>query len=551
MDPFIQEGPLPTNRFRTDLAFRYALERLLPEQVFGEAAPFLDEMGERAIDELPRLEKVAEANPPRHIPYDPWGTRIDRIEVDPAWTRLIEIGVESGLVAIPYETRFGDNARVVQFGLQHLFMPVSAVADCPMSMTDAAARVLLNEDAELADRYVTRLTARKAAWTSGQWMTEKEGGSDVGRSGTVARRVEANTWALYGTKWFTSATTADIALALARPDGAEEGSRGLSLFLLELRNADGAWNGIRVRRLKDKMGTRAVPTAELDLDGCLATQVGEIGRGVSKIATMLNITRVHAAFGGNSPVGQGLSLARDYAHCREAFGRKLIDLPVHRRWLAQIAAVYEAGLVLCFRAAELLGVTEHGSSHDDLARVVFPLAKMAAARQGVWGCSQIVESFGGVGYLEDSGIPRLLRDVHVQCIWEGTTSIMALDVVRALARDGVAEAFLADVEAKLRSNEHPLTSDPVRMVFTAADELRGMLDRIDEGDARRLAWGMARIYQAALLAEAAGWALDKHADARTASALDVFVKQGLIDAPIELGDEALRDLATGGRSGGD
>ncbi|MEO7804588.1 MAG: acyl-CoA dehydrogenase family protein, partial [Actinomycetota bacterium] len=478
--------------------------------------------------------------------YDPWGTRIDQIEVDPAWTRLIEIGIESGLVAIPYEMSFGESSRVLQFGLQHIFMPVSAVADCPLSMTDAAARVLLNEDIDLARRYVPRLTARRNAWTSGQWMTEKQGGSDVGRSGTTATHVDGKTWQLHGTKWFNSATTADIALALARPVGAEQTSRGLSLFLLELRNADGSWNGIQVRRLKEKLGTRAVPTAELDLDGCLATQVGEIGRGVPKIATMLNITRVHAAFGGNSPVGQGLSLARDYAKKREAFGQKLIDLSVHRRWLGQIAAVYEAGLVLCFRAAQLLGATEVDSSQDDLARVVFPLAKMAAARQGVWGCSQIVESFGGVGYLEDSGIPRLLRDVHVQCIWEGTTSIMALDVVRALGRNGVAEAFLDDVESKLRSYEHPLTADSVRAISDALDELRRMLADIDEADARRLAWAMARIYQAALLAEAAGWALDKHADRRSASALGLFIGQGLIDAPMDLSEQDLHELATGG-----
>ncbi|MEO7803528.1 MAG: acyl-CoA dehydrogenase, partial [Actinomycetota bacterium] len=135
MDPFIQDAPRRTNRFRTDLALRHTIERLLPSDVFAAAEPLLDEMGERTVDELPLLERAAELNPPRHVPYDPWGTRIDQIEVDPAWTRLIEIGIESGLVAIPYEMSFGQSSRVLQFGLQHIFMPVSAVADCPLSMT--------------------------------------------------------------------------------------------------------------------------------------------------------------------------------------------------------------------------------------------------------------------------------------------------------------------------------------------------------------------------------------------------------------------------------
>jgi alkylation response protein AidB-like acyl-CoA dehydrogenase len=545
MDPFLQDPPRPSNRFRTDRAFRQSLERVLGPDVFAEASAELDAMGERSVDELRALGERAEANPPRLVPFDAWGRRVDRIEVDPSWTQLVEIALEAGLVALPYEDRYGVHSRIVQGGLSHLFEPVTATATCPIGMTDAAARVLLLHDAELAERYVPKLTARSGGWTSGQWMTEKEGGSDVGRTGTVARPAGDGTFTLHGTKWFTSATSADMALALARPDGAETGSRGLSLFLVELRRPDGTWNGIRVRRLKDKLGTKGLPTAELDLDGTVAVPVGGLGRGVAKISAMLNITRLGAAGACVATVSEALSLARDYARRREAFGRLLVDHPVHRAWIARVAAEYEAMLALSSRAAVLVGEVEHGTGDELLTRVVTPLTKLACARQGVWATSELIESFGGAGYVEDTGIPRLLRNVHVHCIWEGTSSVMAHDVARALGREGTAEAFLTEVEAKARAYDHPLIADASRRTLAAADELRRVLARADEGSIRRLAWGMARTYQGALLCEAAGWALDKLGDRRTAAAAALFTAEPLVAPDAEVEDEDLAGLAFG------
>ncbi len=545
MDPFLQDPPKPSNRFRTDRSLRRALERLLPTDVFADASPLFDAMGERCATEIRDLGEQAERNPPRHVPYDAWGRRVDRLEVDPAWTRLVEIALEAGLVAIPYEDEFGVHSRIVQGGLSNLFDPVSATALCPISMTDAAARVLLSHDPELARKYVPRLTARHDAWTSGQWMTEKEGGSDVGRTGTVARPVGDGTWTLHGTKWFTSATTADIALALARPDGAEPGSRNLSLFLVELRRPNGAWNGITVRRLKDKFGTKGVPTAELDLDGTVATPVGGIGRGVAKISGMLNVTRLGAAGGSVAGVGELLALSRDYSRKREAFGRLLADHAMHRVWLARIAAEYEAMLALSFRAAQLVGEVEHGTGDETLTRLVTPLTKLACARQAVWACSELIESFGGAGYLEDTGIPRILRNTHVHCIWEGTTSVMAHDVLRALGVSGAAESFLADVEARARAAGHPSLEEPARRVLEALDVLKPMMAEASVENGRRLGWGMARTYQAALLCEAAGWSIAKDGDERTATAARLFSADPLVGPDPGPDDDAVKNLAFG------
>src|SRR5580700_10078081 len=199
------------------------------------------------------------------------------------------IAAEEGMVATAYERKSGAFSRAHQFALVYLLSPTSAVYSCPLAMTDGAAKTLVTMDNQaLVDRAVTRLTSRdpRVAWTSGQWMTERTGGSDVGISETVARPgtgPDAGKYRLYGTKWFTSATTSQMALTLARPEGNPPGGHGLALFYVELRDATGAMNGIAVNRLKDKLGTRMVPTAELTLDGALATPVAGTTDGVRKI----------------------------------------------------------------------------------------------------------------------------------------------------------------------------------------------------------------------------------------------------------------------------
>jgi alkylation response protein AidB-like acyl-CoA dehydrogenase len=545
MSDFIQAGPEPGNRFRTDPTLRLTLERLLPAEVFAEASGALDRLGQRVVSELLPLADQAERNPPQHIPYDAWGRRIDEVRVDPAWQRLVQIGQEEGLVALPYEAPYGEHSRVVQAGLVNLYDPASAVADCPLVMTDGAARLLLQHDAALARKYVPLLTARRDAWTSGQWMTEKEGGSDVGRSTTTARRLDDGTWALHGTKWFTSATTGQMALALARPEGAQAGSRGLSLFLIELRRPDGSWNALEVRRLKDKLGTRALPTAEIDLKGTIAVPVGDIGQGVGKIAGLLNIARLWASWGGPAGVGHLLDLARSYARQREVFGLPLAQQPMHRAWLARIAAEYEAMIALNFHTAALIGAAEHGADQT-LSRLMAPLTKLACARQAVWAASELIESFGGAGYLEDTGLPRLFRNLHVHCIWEGTTSVLAHDVLRALRGPEHGEAWIEDVVRRLRSLSHDGTKRLGIRIEQALDTLIPMIQSPEESQGRRLAWGMARTTQAVLLAEAAEWRMRVKHDAAGLAAAELFAADGLVPPAIGASAAAALDsLALG------
>lgn len=514
MSDFFQSPPVLHPAFATDRPLRLFLDRL-PAAVRAAIEPGLRRLGERAVQEMPALAAAAEAQPPRHLPYDAWGRRIDHIEVSDAWKRLHAIAAEEGIVATAFERREGEHSRVHQMLRLYLYHPSSAIASCPMAMTDGAARVLeLEGSPELRERILPRLLSRdpESFWTSGQWMTEKTGGSDVSGTSTVAREAEDGSFRLHGTKWFTSATTAEVALALARPEGAPEGSRGLSLFLVELRGADQRLRGVRIERLKDKLGTKALPTAELTLDGAHAWQVGATGRGVATVATLLNITRLYNSVCAVGSLRRGLDLAWDYARRRQAFGRPLADQPLHQRTLAELEIEHAGAFLLTFRAAELLGREEEGVAGEQerlLLRLLTPLAKLETARQAVAGASEILEAFGGAGYVEDTGLPRLLRDVQVLAIWEGTTNVLALDVLRAIEREGALPAHAAEVERCLAAAESELPDLAARVrqaqrSFTEEAARRRGEGRAEvEASARAYARSLARLAMAALLVEQA------------------------------------------------
>jgi acyl-CoA dehydrogenase len=541
---FFQQPPTLGNTYRSDTVLREHLERLLPPELLAQLEPELDAMGAAAAGELARLAERAEAAPPRVIRFDPWGRRVDRIEVSPAWDELVAAQARAGMVAVAYDGAFGAHGRTVQHALLHVYAPSSAVATCPLAMTDAAVRVLLDHSQpELRERVVPLLTSRDPgrAWTSGQWMTEREGGSDVGRTATVARLDDRGRWRLHGTKWFTSATTADCALALARPDGAAAGSKGLGLFLVELvdplTGEPQLGSTILVNRLKDKLGTKALPTAELTLEGAVATPVGGIEAGLKKITGMLNVTRLHNAISAAAGMRRGVELAVAYAGVREAFGHRLGDLPLHRETLVQLAVEAEAAFALVARAAELLGRAEHGTAepleHSAL-RALVPVVKLLTGKDAVAHASEVVEAFGGAGYIEDTGVPRLLRDAQVLPIWEGTTNVLSLDLARAERTDGAVTALLGDLDGRLpqRSDatagaERATGLDRAReLVARSRDALAKDLSGWGELDAavlqahlRAFAMRLGRTYAAGLLvAHAAGRLEDREAGGGRAAA---------------------------------
>ena len=537
---FTQSPPQLGNQYDGDRALRTLLARLLPAEVLREVEPSLREMG-RLSAELYPAQLADRLSEPTLTQWDAWGNRIDRIELTPLWREAERIAAEHGVVATAYERAHGRFSRIHQFALAYLFTPSTDIYSCPLAMTDGAARALVDSGNQpLAARAVPHLTSRDPAafWTSGQWMTETTGGSDVGRSETVARQDENGQWRLYGRKWFTSAATSQMALTLARPEGNPEGGKGLALFYLETRDEDGRLRGIRIDRLKDKLGTRKLPTAELTLDGAPAEPVAGLTDGVRNIAPMLNVTRTWNAVSACALMRRGLVLALDYASKRTAFGRRLIDQPLHRDVLAGLQAELEGALQLTFRVAELIGRDEAGeldAAGRGLLRVLTPLAKLTTARQSVAVASEVVESFGGAGYVEDTGIPTLLRDSQVLTIWEGTTSVLSLDVLRALGEGGDALVPLVEeVERALAAVRDPALERVADGVRAAADEAAAWwMEARRRGEpflssgARRFALTLGRTLEAALLAGHAQWCLDHGGDERALAAASRLARSGL------------------------
>ncbi len=546
---FVQPPPELENQYTADRALRGLLAQALPADVLGEIEASLVEMGELSAGELYRMHLADRGNEPVLTQWDAWGNRIDRIEVSPLWRAAERIAAERGLVAIAYEQQHGRYSRVHQFALAYLFLPSADFYGCPLAMTDGAARVLLGSGNELlVRRAVPHLTTRDARefWTSGQWMTEATGGSDVGLTSTVASR-NGDGWRLTGRKWFTSAITSQMALTLARPQGNPAGGKGLALFYVETRDAQGRPNGILVNRLKEKLGTRKVPTAELELTGTPALLVHGTADGVRAIAPLLNITRTWNSICAVSLMRRGLALARDYARRRVAFGAPLSNKPLHIDTLAGLEAEFQAGLQLSFFVVELLGRAEAGQSSEaqsKLLRVLTPVAKLTTAKQAVAVLSEVIESFGGAGYVEDTGLPTLLRDAQVLPIWEGTTNVLALDTLRALSADGAWSALRREAGFALQEVREPtllrvsaLAEKSLERAETwlAQAALRG--EAAVEAGARRLAMTLGRAFALALLARHAQWALDHRRDGRTAAAARRFG-----DAGIDLtGDHELAD----------
>jgi len=550
MNDFLQSPPRLPDPWRSDRALRETVWFHLGDERSTQAEPELAAMGATAVaPNILALAARAEREPPEHVPFSAWGERVDEVRVSDAYLELGRVGIEAGVTAMPYEeSPLGEASRIAWAGLVALWGPSSAMYSCPVAMTDGAARTLLLNGGVDEVAVVERLTTRdfQNAWTSGQWMTETAGGSDVGRTATVARKDADGTWRLHGTKWFTSSITSEMALTLARPEGAPPGSRGLALFRVHRELEGGRRNAIRVRRLKDKLGTRPLPTAELELEGAVAFPVGDplAGEGVRLISTMLNITRIHNSIGSTSGLGRGLAWARAYAREREVFGARLSDLPAHRVTLSDLAVDYAACLALTMRCCELLGRSEHkraGAGEAALLRGLTPLAKLATARWAIAGVTEAMEAVGGVGYCEDSTIPALVRNMHVNPIWEGTTNVLALGFLRAAERDGALDAVIDDArECAREAARSEAVAAPAAAVERALDELQARVFRWGndaaeaQAGARALAMGIATAYACARLCLQGAWAGER-GDERTATAATRLAQRGLVppEAPGE------------------
>lgn len=430
MVDFFQEGPRLGNQYLEDPALRAYLKVFMGTDLSSHEGDF-KKFGIRVIDELIPHHRMCERYPPEFEEYSAWGERINKIHTHPSWTYMHRVSSQENLIGLGYSDM--KNPRLVQFAKLYLFNPSSGLYMCPLAMTDGAAFLIkhfLNKDQE-TDEVFKRLTSNNPDdfWTSGQWMTEKHGGSDVSSATkTFAKHISGDKYELYGYKWFTSATTADVTFTLARVDGK------VSLFLVKIPEN---LPKLKVVRLKEKMGTRQLPTSEIILEGCVGKLVSPVGQGVRFISNLMNITRLYNTLSAVSSMRRATAIARDYSYRRNAFGKSIIEHPLHSMTLFLMEIKTRGCLLLTLYAGSLLQKVERktATNWESLTlRILTPIAKLYTGKLSSQVVKEGMECLGGVGYMENSGFPNLLRDTEVYSIWEGTTNILSLDMIRVIQK---------------------------------------------------------------------------------------------------------------------
>ncbi|MBY8975888.1 acyl-CoA dehydrogenase family protein [Rhodobacteraceae bacterium NNCM2] len=503
------------NAYLADPAFAALVSVYMPDGLREMLVPQLERMGGLVGDRLEQLALTADRNPPVLLLRDRTGAPAERVEKHPAYEEMERIAFgEFGLAAMSHRAGiFGSEDRlhpIAKYALVYLFVQAEFGLCCPLSMTDSLTRTLRKFGSnELISRYIDQLTSTdmETLAQGAMFMTEQAAGSDVGAIETTAR-LEDGAWKLYGDKWFCSNPDAALAMVLARPESGAEGTRGLSLFLLPRNLPDGSRNAYRIIRLKDKLGTRSMASGEIMLEGATAYLVGEAGQGFKQMTDMINMSRLANGVRSAGLMRRAVSEALYIARHRQAFGQRLIDLPLMRRQLAKMLLPAEQGRSMVFHTARVLDAADRGDARmAKVLRILTPLVKFRTCRDARKVAGDAMEVRGGCGYIEEWSDARILRDSHLGSIWEGTSNIVALDVARAARRDGALDALadylrecLGEVESGL-AVEISATLDRVAALVEAAASTGS-----DSSDVRRAATALYNVASATFLA----WEASRH-----------------------------------------
>ena len=498
------------NFYRNDRALRDLLGLYLPADLVAHLHPHLDRLGELAGGRLDECARISDRHTPVLVHRDKFGRDIQHIEYHPAYRELEHAAFGTfGIHAMSHRKGIlgwpDTYPAAAKHAFTYLFNQAEFGLGCPINVTDGAAMLLSRYGGdELKAKYLDGLTQTDMGkLTQGaQFMTEKEGGSDVGRLTTRAV-AEGEHFRLYGEKWFCSNADAPVVTLLARPEGAGPGTRGVGLFLMPRFLDDGSANHYRIVRLKDKLGTRSMASGEIKFDGAIAYPIGRLDRGFVQMAEMVNWSRLSNGVKSTALMRRALHDAFTVANGRVVFGKRIIDLPLARRQLLKMLLPMEQALSLCFATAAALDRAEAGSQDAaTLLRILTPELKFRSTRDARKLCGDALEFRGGIGYVEEFVNARLLRDAHLGSIWEGTGNIVALDALtRAVGRHGAEAALLAELHAKL---------DDVPAAW--AERLRGLVDKAvafaravaadaaQEADARRATSTLYHVASAVTLA---------------------------------------------------
>jgi alkylation response protein AidB-like acyl-CoA dehydrogenase len=538
------QSAIGLNWYDTDPNLQFLMGRLLAPADFDWLEPELRKIGALCGGPVAARAEVTDKHPPELVKFDRWGNTLDEVRHHPgalATKRdLWEAGVSGPRLYDEARRRGRHLPETVPTALNYMLSQAEIGMLCSIGMTSGVIGLVRRfAPPEVQRELMPHLTAEHFddAWDGAMFMTEKTGGSDLATLTTTARP-DGDRWILNGSKWFCSNVDAGAIATLARPEGGADGLRGVALFLVPRIRRDGSRNGISIRRLKDKLGTRAVPTAEVDFidaeASLLAGSEGSAsdGKGINRMMEMVNDSRRTIAVMSLGIMRRSVLESAIFSWHRRAFGRALRDLPMMREMLVGMTVELEAAAALVFASA---------SGNSALARVLVPVAKLRASRRGVEFASQAVEVHGGNGYVENWPVARQLRDAQSNTIWEGTENIICLDILRALRSEQVMQAAFTALGERVEAAGALLAATRAT-VARALGEVREALAHLSRLD-RELAELRARVFgnyladaaSAALLLEEAAFELSTSGNARKAVIAHLF-------AEVHLGRHPMRGL---------
>ncbi|MGH7781271.1 MAG: acyl-CoA dehydrogenase family protein [Candidatus Binataceae bacterium] len=462
------------NFYRIDRSLRDLLDLHMEPKLRAAMEPHLDRLGELAGGRLDELAELADKHPPVLHARDRFGRDHDWVEFHPAYREMERIAfADFGMHAMSHQPGVlgwpAPLPYVAKYAFQYLFAQAEFGLMCPINVTDTGA-VLVERyaDESLKRRYLPRMLSQdlEVLLKGAQFMTERSGGSDLGTSSVTARR-DGDHWRLYGDKWFCSAVDGDVVLLLARPEDAPAGSAGLGLFLMPRHLENGDRNRYRVARLKEKLGTRDMASGEVVLEGAVAYHLGKIDRGLRQMMDMVNLSRTSHGARAAGMMRRCLNESLVVARHRRAFGRAVIEHPLMRRQLMKTMVPAEQALsVFAFDAVMMDAARAGDSAAERAMRILTALLKFRACRDNLRVATCAMETRGGNGYIEDWVNSKLIRDAHIGVLWEGTSSINALDVVNRAV--GKARGHLDLARAlKARLSQAASVPEPLRAEITA------------------------------------------------------------------------------------
>lgn len=497
------EASFSSNFYESDGILRHYLKKYAAPDSMDYMSERLVSLGRDGATVMDALSMDADKNSPELIKRTPYGEDLDYIRFHPSYWIMMDIAAESEMLYVKYHPelrkRFAQDRHKLGFAAGQIYAMSELGLYCPLCMTDGTAlivdRYCSSKDKK---RLLPKLSSRKGEEfvTGAMYLTEKAGGSDVGANRTKAKLIDGNLYKLNGEKWFCSNANADVILALARTGPPEEGTRGLSLYLVEKYLENEERNPMEIVRLKDKLGVRSMATAEVLFRDTIGKRIGKEGQGFKIMAEMINMSRLYNAVAAIAGMRRAIVEVWQYLNHRVTFGKKAVEHPLIRQKFHELGSLYIAGFLLTWRAIRAMDAAENGDKQQEiLLRILTPMAKWWTAEKSVEIVRDCMELMGGNGYIEDFVMPKLLRDVNVLPIWEGSGNIIVLDILRAINKTDALEVLVEEI----RTRSDKQTNARLDKILALITSFEGETNDTIETSAKPLFDQLIHLYQITLI----------------------------------------------------